>query len=41
MTMPSPTGGTKTNRAKIIDTVVRTPSFELPGPAINTFTVQL
>lgn len=38
MTMPSPTGGTKTNRAKIIDAVVRRPSFELPGPAINTFT---
>lgn len=38
VTMPSPTGGTKTNRAKIIDAVVRRPSFELPGPAINTFT---
>ena len=33
MTMPSPAGGTKTNRAKIIAAVVRSPSFELPGPA--------
>lgn len=31
--MPSPAGGTKSNRAKIIATVVRSPSFELPGPA--------
>lgn len=30
--MPSPTGGTKTKRAIIIATVVRRPSFELPGP---------
>lgn len=31
--MPSPTGGTKANRAKTIAAVVRKPSFELPGPA--------
>lgn len=35
--MPSPTGGTKTNRAKIIAAVVRRPSFELPGPASKIF----
>lgn len=34
--MPSPTGGTKINRPKIIATVVRKPSFELPGPASKT-----
>lgn len=33
MTMPNPTGGTKSNRAKTIAAVVLKPSFELPGPA--------
>ena len=33
MTMPTPAGGTKTNLAKITAAVVRSPSFELPGPA--------
>jgi len=33
--MPSPAGGTKTNRPKIIAAVVRNPSFELPGPEDN------
>ena len=37
MTIPSPTGGTKTSRAKTIAAVVRKPSFELPGPAAKTF----
>ena len=32
--MPSPDGGTKTNRPKIIAAVVLSPNFELPGPAI-------
>lgn len=36
VTMPSPTGGTKSNRPKTIATVVRRPSFELPGPESKT-----
>jgi hypothetical protein len=35
ITMPSPVGGTKTNRPKIIAAVVRNPSLELPGPAVK------
>uniref|UniRef100_A0A7C9F0L9 Uncharacterized protein n=1 Tax=Opuntia streptacantha TaxID=393608 RepID=A0A7C9F0L9_OPUST len=35
VTMPSPAGGTKTNRPKIIAAVVRNPSFELPGPSMR------
>jgi len=32
VTIPSPAGGTKTNRPNIIATVVRNPSLELPTP---------
>lgn len=32
VTMPMPAGGTKTNRATTIATIVRNPSFELPAP---------
>lgn len=33
VTMPSPIGGTNTNRPNIMAAVVCHPSFELPGPA--------
>lgn len=32
ITAPSPTGGTKTNRPKIIAAIVFRPSLEHPGP---------